>query len=331
MILVLSTVALLSLGVGVSRAAAAQGASPSTKLQVWNLNTKNMGNHPGFDYTEFVAYITDPARSLYYPDIVTLQEVGRPDVPNDDCTILVLKLETTTGLDYRCFQTTLKGGSGIAYRTSRLSFKSDLTFRLKTYAGCQPDDNPGDWWAALALRLKDDVNGKYVNVASFHLNTPQYHSCVWDNMKLTDEKINGLGSAQMRIMAGDLNNEAATVDPNSFAFSFWECWYNGTNVDRTDCGNQNLGWKDPMYRLCSQSNSSASSIFNCLRADHWTFRGDKPPLERKRFDFLFVKAYAIGNQVTASYEDADVSAGESPPDGELYSDHRGQGALLTYY
>jgi hypothetical protein len=334
MILVLGTVALLSLGVGVSRAAALQGPSPSTKLQVWNINTKNMGTHPGFDYTEFVAYITDPARAPYFPDIVTLQEVARPV----SCTEFVRELEqrTPAAEDYRCFETTLQGGAGIAYRTGRLSFQKQLAFTLyrrNLVDGTCKLDGGSDIWTGLVLRLKDDVNAKYVNVASLHLpvlddddddpNTTV--ACPWDNMKLTNAKIDSLGAAKMRIMAGDWNHSDATPATGG-PFQFWECWYKGTNVDLSDCGNQNLGWKDPMYRLCSRTNTTASAIYNCLRANHLS-------TGLRRIDFLFAKAYAmdLDNAVTVSWDDADVSAGENPPDGERYSDHRGQGVLLTYY
>lgn len=328
MILVLGTVALLSLGVGVSRAAALQEGSPSNQLQVWNINTKNMGTHPGFDYTEFVAYITDPARSRYFPDIVTLQEVARPV----SCTEFVRELEQRTLVDYRCFETTLQGGAGVAYRTGRLSFQKQLAWTLIKKQGdtCKLDTDPvGDLWTGLVLRLKDDVNAKFVNVASLHLPVRDQDlppvDCAWDNMKLANAKIDSLGAAKMRIMAGDWNHHDATPAEGG-PFQFWECWYKGTNVDLSDCGSQNLAWKDPMYRLCSRTNTTASTIYNCLRLNHLS-------TGRRRIDFLFAKAYAmdLDNAVTVSWDDADVSAGENPPDGESYSDHRGQGVLLTYY
>jgi endonuclease/exonuclease/phosphatase family metal-dependent hydrolase len=343
MLLVLGTVALLSLGVGVSRAAAVQGPSPSNQLQVWNVNTKNMGGHPGFDYTEFVAYITDPARSLYYPDIVTLQEVGRPasEWPANSCERFVERLEARTSVDYRCFETTLpgggtlQGGAGIAYRTGRLSFQSKLAYTLIKKQGdvCKPDETVPDLWTGLVLRLKDDVNQKFVNVASLHLPVVDEDKppvdCAWDNMKLANAKIDSLGTAKMRIMAGDWNHSDATPDKGG-PFQFWECWYKGTNVNLSDCGNQNLGWKDPMYRLCSRTNTTASAIYNCL---HGPAEPNHLSTPLRRIDFLFAKAYAmdLDGAVTVSWEDADVSAGENPPDGERYSDHRGQGVLLTYY
>jgi hypothetical protein len=70
-------------------------------------------------------------------------------------------------------------------------------------------------------------------------------------------------------------------------------------------------------------NGAAAIYNNCLRANHLT-------LGSKRLDFLFVKTYSIYNQVTVPWADAWVSAGRPTPGPQRYSDHRGQGALLSY-
>jgi len=183
-------------------------------------------------------------------------------------------------------------------------------------------------WYAMVLRLTDDLNANhFINVASVHLPTRDYTTggnakdCAWDNMKLLNPVIDGLGSASMRIMAGDWNHADATVD-SSGNFSFWECEYAGTNVDVGTCGGQNLGWKDAMYRACGLTGAAA---YNCLHTNHWTHGSS-----HARIDFLFATAYAIYNQVTVDWAAAYASAG-SPPGVNTYSDHRGQGALLRYY
>jgi hypothetical protein len=307
---------------------AQQTGAPTGYLQVWNLNTHNMGNHPGFNYRDFVAYITDPNRH-YFPDVVTLQEVGRPDVENDDCWSFVLELEARTGgQDYGCIEAHLRGGAAIAYRIDRLTYQTHQRFTTyKRIDGKCIFDPQADPWTALALRLKDKLAPataqKFVNVASLHLDD----TCTWDTMKLVNAKLNSIGTAQMRVMAGDWNQRAAIPDDGSGSFTDWECWYKGTNVNLTPaaCG-PSLQWKEPLYRLCAQTNSERSAIYTCLDRGHWSHRTANTP----RIDYLFVKALSIQNQVTVDYDDADESAGQPRSDTEDYSMHRGEGALLQY-
>jgi exonuclease III len=338
-ILIAGALILLGLFAGTVRAHAAQTVSPQDQLQVWNLNTHRMAKPCNAenitDYHDFVDYITDANRVAYFPDIVTLQEAGTQIVecgPFPSCTFFRDALEARTGRNYWCRETGFSGGSAIVYRNdaaSGLSFpgsayRDDIKINVGAVPNCNID-NDSNPWTTLALRLKDNSwsTAKYVTVASVHLNPSG--DCAWENMKLISPRVDALGTASMKIMAGDWNHFDALADNG--VWQSWECWYNGTNVNLGNCGNTvgNLGWKDAMYRLCAPPGSSFTpqEIYQCLQANHQTHAG-------KRIDFLFAKTYAIYNQVTVPYDDADVSAGQPTSDTKNYSDHRGQGALLKY-
>jgi endonuclease/exonuclease/phosphatase family metal-dependent hydrolase len=312
---------------GPARAATGQAQAPADRLQVWNLNTHGMATAPaGTDYREFVYYVTDPARVAYLPDIVTLQEAGTniTGLQTPSCHNFEYALEARTGLDYFCYETTQRGGAAVVYRTGRLSYVGGTlrSVRLKERATQGAPCGLSSWYA-LVLRFKDDLNaGKYANVASVHLPYSPDNSdadCAWENMKTIDSVVDGLGSASMRVMAGDWNHADGVLDSSGQVD--WECWYSGTNVDLGLCGNQNLGWKDAMYRAC---NLTGTAAYNCMRTYHWTKSGG-------RIDFLFAKTYAIYNQITVDYGLAYQSAGSPAGWPSQYSDHRGQGALLRYY
>lgn len=314
---------------------AGQTPGPADRLQVWNLNAHHMRTDragcspaPCTDYREFVYYITDPARAAFVPDLVTLQEAGTnlPDVTAPSCREFEFALEGRTGLDYFCYETTERGGAAIVYRTGRLSYVggTSRTVQLKQRSTPGGACNPSSWYA-LVQRFKDDLNpGKYANVASVHLpyspGTPDA-DCAWENMKTISSVVDSLGSASIRVMAGDWNHGDGILD-SSGAVN-WECWYEGTNVDLGTCGttSPNLGWKDAMYRGCGLTGAAA---YRCLRAGHWT-KGSE------RIDFLFAKAYAIYNQVTVDYGLAYRSVPDPTGWPSQYSDHRGQGAQLRYY
>lgn len=320
----------------VPAAAAGQAQAPVDRLQVWNLNTHRMGTTAadGSDYRQFVDYITDPAYVAYVPDVVTLQEAGtnitNPPIQTASCQQFVSAVEARTGLDYNCYETTLQGGAAIVYRTGRLSYVGGTrqSVRLEEVSNTTTGACSLGSWYALVLRLTDDKNaGHFINVAAVHLPTRDASTggtvaddCAWDNMKIVDSAVNGLGSADMKVMAGDWNHADATTT-SSGAFAYWECEYAGTSYQVGTCGGQNLGWKDAMYRACGLSGAAA---YDCLHTYHWTASSGA------RIDFLFAKAYAIYNQDTVEWADAYAAAGSPAGGPTKYSDHRGQGALLRY-
>jgi hypothetical protein len=324
--------ALMLMASGAAAARAAQTEAPSDRLQVWNLNTHGMDTGSGpppegsdgvrTNYRIFVDYITG-ANVPYYPDIVTLQEAGtQTPVHLASCHQFEADLEARTGLNYYCVETTLQGGAAIVYNANRLTRLTNGTnVQLRKVDGA--GNCPMSSWYAMTLRLRDDLDAtkEFINVGSVHLPTAEVNGtdCAWDNMKIASPAVTGLGSASMQIMAGDSNHPDATATNNNNTFSFWECWYQGVNTDLTNCGGQNFGWKDPMYRACMAVATTEADRYTCLHLYSWTYKtyGTAP---HDRRDFLFAKAYAIYNQIT--YE---------PWPNPQYSDHRGQGALLKYY
>lgn len=312
-----ASVALPASTLAVTHAAETQVEAPSNRLQVWNLNTHHMqsGEEPGqTDYRKFIAYITDPTKVAYYPDIVTIQEAGRGGVPG--CADFAAELRGATSQDYACQGADTWGGSAVVYSTSRLTVGATTTVTLKeeVNGSCVFTD-----WKAQLIKVGDRLSGKSASVGSVHL---PYQSgvpdadCAWANTKLLNGYLTGdtYGSADMKIMAGDWNRRDRPKSDDG-----WNCWYRGTNAALGTCGSSvgNLKWKDAVYNWCKKRDLE---ILKCLRGN-WTHDVDREDGEvGSRIDFLFAKAYAVNNTKTVTYK----AAGE-------YSDHRGLGSLLTYY
>jgi hypothetical protein len=348
--------ALIFLASGAAAARADQLQTPRNQLQVWNFNTAALSTGPITDYRKFVDYITDPGHVIYMPDLITLQEVGTNisgSLVIPSCHVFEQTLEAKVpGQNYYCVETTYRGGDAVLWRTPRLiresvpghpisDGKSVLEYVRDTTTGpCFRPTNPtaNNWWA-MAVRLKDTAdaaNPRYVNAASFHLRTTPGNpaaDCAWENMKLLNTELADL-PAHMRIMAGDANHGDATVTNHNNTFLGWECWYDGTNADLaqgSSCS-PNIGWKDVMYRkwLGSASTTMAQRYGN-LHTFEWSFKSPSST-DVDRRDFIFTKTYSISMQLnslpqTPRWEDAYPYEGNTQIP---YSDHRGQGALMTY-
>jgi hypothetical protein len=340
--------ALILLAGAASAAGAAQSETASDRLQVWNLNTHGMDTGlgsapnnappPRTDYREFITYVTDPARVPYYPDLFTLQETGtNTSVVTAPCTDFAYLVQLRTGRPYSCIQTTKTGGAAIVYRSDRLTLlASNPNVRLKQVvtsganAGSCVD---GDWYALVLLMQDKRDTSKYLAAESVHLPTADYtdstgvtRDCVWENMQITNQAVNN-AAVKMQIMAGDWNHvDAKATGANEDTFVSWECWYEGVNTALSNCGGQDLGWRDGLYDLCHGATDAAT--YACLHPAHGTFVNSAHPNTKRRIDFLFAKANAIFNPVTVWWSDAYAAAGSTGP--TQYSDHRGQGALVKY-
>jgi endonuclease/exonuclease/phosphatase family metal-dependent hydrolase len=303
-------------------APAAAQAAPAGQLQVWNVNTHRMTDNSTFNYHKFIEYITT---TQYLPDVVTIQEAGSPRA-RAGCKEFARVLETHAkaarpqappeDYDYDCRETRSQGGAAVVFRTSRLSLSNEqavAVHRVATDKSCQLSP-----WKAQQLRLQDKKSNKYVSVLSVHLPTRQVDSkdCAWENNQLLTRESGRLGQTDMKIIAGDWNHADAATTRGTRTWIKWHCQYAGMNVDVGTCprtGGENLGWKDAIYQLCKNQGvfGPDADIYNrCLR-NHWT-------KNNKRIDFLFTNAHAINNQITV------------PQTTPWYSDHLGQGALLTY-
>jgi hypothetical protein len=338
---------------GAAVASAAQLTTPSNQLQVWNVNTAGMhtGNgSPATDYRKFVAFITDPARVTYMPDIVTIQEAGVVAKGEASCTAYAGALQTATNHSYYCVETTRTGGAAVVFRNDRL-------VRETVSAPAGTDIRNGKWvqekertqaggtcqvgnWYAMAVRLKDSQSLKHVNVASFHLPTGANTDadCAWENMQTLDNELGAAApSADMRVMAGDANHSDATTDSTNNTFFDWEYWYKHTNINTapsSPCGAPDLCWKDVIYRKWLNAGPTLTfpQIYGYMHAYEWTYVQTgtyAAPTKTDRRDYIFAKAFSFAfdapNQPqTVRWEDA---GGTAVP----YSDHRGLGALMTYY
>lgn len=310
------------------------------QLLIYNLNTKHLSspgtsNYEGTDYKDFIYYMNHPSRPRL-PDVIVLQEVNTPGYPS--CATFLSTLESVTGANYACRYTNAQGGAAIVYRVNRLSYQTETKwtlYKINTSTGVCERDTGTSLWTGLAVRFVDDINGKFVNIASVHTPTDNHgpgssegvgDDCVWTNLKEFNAKLNGLGSAHMKILAGDLNHRDAYVTTSGH--QYFECMYKGTNVDLGGCGGTNLQFKDPMYRSCAATNTTESAISSCLTTNHWTMANSTVD---RRIDFLFVKAYSLTHQYTIKFDDGDAARGQPTSDTENYSDHRGQMVLADYY
>ena len=331
--------ALVVLAGGASAAGAAQVSAPSNQLQVWNLNTHGMDTGigsapnnappPRTDYRDFIAWITNPAKTPYLPDVVTLQETGTniTDVHTAPCTDFAGWLHTDTGHPYLCQETTKRGGAAIAYRSDRLTLLAvnrNVVLKRVVDSGASAGSCVDSDWIALVLLFQDQQNtSKYSAFESAHLPTTTYNGqdCVWQNSQIVNSAVNN-SAVKMQVMAGDWNHRDGTgTGATEDTFQSWECWYQGVNVLRGNCGGLNLGWRDGIYDSCSGS-------WTCLHPAHGTFIPSDNPNTKRRLDFVFTKAAATFSPKTLWWSDAYANAGSTGP--TQYSDHRGQGETVQY-
>lgn len=354
-----ATTLLVVVGTGTAPAAAASlSGSPRGALQVWNLNThkgdegryKNIAADAHTDWRYFFDYITHYRTGVvrYFPDVVTLQEVGSPKTKNDpaprDCAAYVHSLEGLTGQHYACVRTHTQGGAAIVYRTERLALSKSHVVTEKIIKGggddaadCAPSTGKG-WHAETAQFVDKADRSRHVDVAAVHFPLPpdgkqNHDNCAWDNARIVSDNLaDGFAhGAGIKVLAGDWNHVDGELGAKSVQ---WECAYKGTNVQfkghTSDC-TKNLGWKDAMYQACGGGKATIPpnrAVFTCLVKNHASGKGGS-----HRIDFLFAKAHSISGQVTVPWRSAyDVAKSEGKTNGKIknYSDHRGQGAVLTY-
>src|SRR4051794_19356373 len=189
--------ALLALAAVASTATAAQVESPTSQLQVWNVNTHGMdtgiGSPPNnstddrTDYRDFVTYITNSGRASFFPDVITLQETGTnittPSVHTTTCNEFAYLVFARTGRGYLCDETTKRGGAAIVYRADRLQLLA-VNKNVQLYTvGTKNDPSTGEVagqcklrdYYAMVMLFQDKKNpSKYMTVESVHLPKEQY-------------------------------------------------------------------------------------------------------------------------------------------------------------
>jgi hypothetical protein len=338
----LAALAFLCCWAGVAQAA--QTTAPSNQVQVWNLNTHGMAiGSPGTtDYRNFVAYITDSTRAPYVPDVITLQEAGASG-DRASCVEFAGFLGYVDHHTYNCVETGMQGGSAVVFRTDRFTAEAPTSVPelLRTTSGGACSTS-GSNWRSIAVRLTD-ANAKRLSVGSFHFPTNGVADadCAWDNMQNLNS---ALTSADMKIAAGDSNHSDATTasGSNNNTFVDWEYWYKNSNLKTaatSPCAAPNLCWKDVEYQkwfnayTTSGTPVTQAGLYGYLHAYEWSFvdaGSYAAPTKTDRRDYIFAKpqgaavAFDSVNQPrTVQWQDA---GGTTVP----YSDHRGQGALLSY-
>src|SRR4051812_11268914 len=145
--------ALILMAIGAGAARAAQTTTPSNQVEVWNLNTHGMaigGGSPPTDYRNFVAYIIDPTRAPYVPDIVTLQEAGASG-DRASCTEFAGFLAYVDHHPYNCVETGMQGGAAVVFRTDRFTAEAPTSvpelLRTTSAGACSTS---GSNWRSIA-------------------------------------------------------------------------------------------------------------------------------------------------------------------------------------
>jgi hypothetical protein len=313
-------------------------AGPS-RVQVWNINTKGMsiGAPDPTDYRNFVAYIIDPARVPYIPDIITLQEAGYAAKDRASCHEFAGLIAYVSHVPYDCRESQQQGGAGVVFRTDRFALDTytdgNVTEQIRP-AGGACNDSPT--WRAFAVRLRE-TNGKHVSVASFHFPKADNldADCAWENMKKLNSKLASLPT-DMQIAAGDANHADAITAANSnhAGYSDWEYWYRHSNLRISSCTSPDLCFKDVMYQKWANAfpTAGASSLFGYMHQNEWSWSHSgytDTPADSERWDYIWAKPQAVAVAFDAASQPRTapwgVAAGMVP-----YSDHRGQGALLAY-
>jgi hypothetical protein len=331
-------------------AAQTQAQSPSGQLQVWDLNTKHMGQDVGepTDWRVFVDYITDPRFAPYYPDVVTLQEVGTRG-PGQECWAFQAKLEERTGLRYGCRSTSNKGGTAVVFQRSKLAVRRGTftAFRELEDRGTGRCVPVGDGsWTAVGVGLSERLTGKQVDVESIHLPTHPDH-CYGQNVARAYRAFAAMDGgpehplvATTHVIAGDFNvSEAVTrgrgLGSSGAVFGGWSCWYRGVNerlATPKDCPSVPL--KDAVYEACRQQRSYATDAAlwsECIKGLDWKSTnltvGDK-----HRIDFVLTDAAWVFASSTGTVPFC-VASWAAKDDGSVrsqlrYSDHRAIGSLI---
>jgi hypothetical protein len=324
---------LILVAIAAEAASAAQTTSPSNQVQVWNVNTAGMSLGPTTDYRNFVAYILNSARTPYFPDIITLQEAGYAAKDRASCTEFVGLIAYVSHHSYDCRETGMQGGDAVVYRTDRFTLDATpvpVVEKIRTVAGGPCNDSPT--WRSIAIRLRD-TNGKRVSVGSFHFPTLSNTDadCAWDNMQGIN---NALTAADIKIAAGDTNHaDAITSDTNHNNYSSWEYWYLHSNLRISSCVAPDLCFKDVMYQKAANALGTTAnpSVYSYMHTNEWSWSHVglvESPSNSDRRDYIWVKPQAVPVSFTSPTEPRTprwADAGSVP-----YSDHRGQGALLTY-
>jgi hypothetical protein len=308
----------------------AEAATPTNGskdfLVVLNGNIENRITCRYFDFDNLLSYLG--SRPLA-PDLFTVQQVkGQTDAQSvADALSDALRLPRGT---YKalaavvtphelypnetdpCVKAKSRQTNAIIYRTSRFDVvSSDVWLADTKPAGqskCTNADDPVDSRSTnIKARLKDRLNGKYVNVGSFHWPTTNSGGapCVDLNRieaalalaNLDRHRPTGQNEASLRILGGDAN--AVTTADNH--------WWTRMTAGSGD------GYRDTQCR--------AEHCDEAFDTHYVTTTTNPKPQLASRIDFLFARS-----SHGVSY--SDTISGDTA--GGYYSEHRAELAHIIY-
>jgi hypothetical protein len=276
---------LAAAGMTTSAAAIETNGNPAYVV-VWSNNIENLADCGTTRWSRLLNYMKTRANS---PDIFTVQQVSNQAQLNSLLSTLSAELpgvyvgriaianpQSIAGYDNPDYLDPTKCEYRKQYQTNAVIWREgrfDLVGSPKTwrsdgeaYYSSGPCENRlyglyggyQDRVENVAVRLRDKVSGNYVNAASVHWPTGQQGGpeCADENRREAEVALSaadGLGSADLRIIAGDMNTEAATKS--------W--WQNA----------KNNGYRDPMAEACGARDCSSG----------WDTSGSR------RIDFLLAR------------------------------------------
>ncbi|SCK55116.1 hypothetical protein H181DRAFT_05091 [Streptomyces sp. WMMB 714] len=222
-------------------------------LVVYDNNIENMlptECADGYEFDRLIAYLKKQPES---PDVLTVQQISdaeqlealirrlSDELPGTYAGRIAVPEPGSMGYDSPCGKLKNQQTNAVIFRTERLApqqetdWRSDAPEKPEEGSGpcrnLEPTKTSQDRVHNIAVRLRDNVTGKDVTVASVHWPTGKWHGpeCADENIKEADEAVGRLGGA-LKIVGGDTN--AVTDDAD---------WW--------DKGNS-YGYRDPIAEKC---------------------------------------------------------------------------------
>jgi hypothetical protein len=314
-------------------------------LEVWTNNVENL-MIPDASPAECVGdwddiYYFMMFNRTYAPDVYFVQQVTN----QAQLQTIADRMSEISGFDYRAeviadpspanemnvpcprkhFQT-----NGIIFREGRFSTRGvQKTWQAQHLVSGACTNNTQDRTKAVAIRIFDQIAGKWVDLASIHwptdtLNGPQ---CALSNETEVRNELNETGwDASLKIWGGDTNiNNLVTAGSSS---SDYNTWYKSMNGD-IGLNGVNSYFRDVSYDGCRRA--FPTNIKGCLVLFGPTFGN-------KQYDYIMASRQSSARPLTNTWVTlAESSAGDAAAahqagdnGSDHYSDHLAVGARIYY-
>jgi hypothetical protein len=277
-LLAVLTTAAATATVGLTNVTAAYAAVNTSRnyVVVYNNNIENMVRTScyGDNWNLLFNYIKSRPLS---PDIFTVQQISNiaqlnalttrmtNELPGTYASVIAIENPGSMGYDSDCGKLKNQQTNAVIYRSDRFTlmqttrWRSDAPENPKAGTGpcrnLEPTESSQDRAHNVGIRLRDNVRGEDVSVASIHWPTDTWHAhdCAEENMNEANDAMERLGGT-LKIVTGDFN-----IKPSSS--NWWK--------DARD-----FGFRDPIAEKCGAAN--CSSAYNTT--------------ENSRIDLMFVKS-----------------------------------------